>query len=559
MSARIHIIGYTWSLLLLASVVAEESLAETASVAATDAFLIRQMQWFNSVRPVGQPPLVQTFGWDTSLAFPPAELNPPLQVSPPYAQAPRSEMAYRGDVYDQALAAIWFTERGRQDFAAGRDASANLGRAKDLLDAGIFLADHDPFGDERLRQAYYANNLLNPQGTESSIMAADASTGNIAYFGIALTRFYRVAEQAGYLDSTGRQVYLDEARGKAQWIVNNCTDAHPIGFTGGYKGWTQIPFTWKSTEHNLDAWVLAQNLYSLTAEPAWYSMAQRAAGLVQAMYVPVDELHGYYRTGTLEDGITPNPSPIPADAQAWTALARSNGVEIDTDERAEKAMQWLFDNLQDGSESVAPPRLGVKFSDVGKNMQSEVTASAALALDYLQKDVGTAGELLDLLEWIRVNASPDYDGIIHGIGVAATPGLEGAWTGYGDDAWYYKLLHVASTSWDGMAGLYRDESNPWANPLAPISGLTGDYNRNGVVDAADYTVWRDNLSGGPIANDPTPGSVDESDYLYWKAHFGETVGGGSGAIVNAAVPEPPAAVLGLAGMLPMLLWRRADA
>jgi hypothetical protein len=53
--------------------------------------------------------------------------------------------------------------------------------------------------------------------------------------------------------------------------------------------------------------------------------------------------------------------------------------------------------------------------------------------------------------------------------------------------------------------------------------LLGDYNENGVVDAADYTVWRDTLTAGgtELPNDPTPGTVDESDFLYWRSHFGE--------------------------------------
>ena len=29
----------------------------------------------------------------------------------------------------------------------------------------------------------------------------------------------------------------------------------------------------------------------------------------------------------------------------------------------------------------------------------------------------------------------------------------------------------------------------------PVTGLVGDYNNDSVVDAADYTVWRDNLGG----------------------------------------------------------------
>jgi len=70
------------------------------------------------------------------------------------------------------------------------------------------------------------------------------------------------------------------------------------------------------------------------------------------------------------------------------------------------------------------------------------------------------------------------------------------------------------------------------------AGLLGDYNGNDEIDAADYTAWRDALTAGAttLANDPTPGTVDESDFLYWRDHFGEALGSGAGSGA-AAVPE----------------------
>jgi hypothetical protein len=59
---------------------------------------------------------------------------------------------------------------------------------------------------------------------------------------------------------------------------------------------------------------------------------------------------------------------------------------------------------------------------------------------------------------------------------------------------------------------------------APIPAPPGDYNQNGVVDAADYVVWR--------KTDNTP-----DGYNTWRSHFGQTAGSASGAGANAAVPE----------------------
>lgn len=72
--------------------------------------------------------------------------------------------------------------------------------------------------------------------------------------------------------------------------------------------------------------------------------------------------------------------------------------------------------------------------------------------------------------------------------------------------------------------------------------LAGDYNSNGVVDAADYVLWRNNLgSGNSLPNDDTAG-VGEDDYTRWRSHFGQASGAGASE-GEAAVPEPSALVL----------------
>ena len=91
--------------------------------------------------------------------------------------------------------------------------------------------------------------------------------------------------------------------------------------------------------------------------------------------------------------------------------------------------------------------------------------------------------------------------------------------------------------------------------LAVVSNLPGDYNGNGVVDAADYTVWRNNLgSGMSLPNDNTAG-VGQDDYERWKTHFGETVGGAGSAGASpsqSAVPEPATLAAMLGGLIAAL-------
>jgi parallel beta-helix repeat protein len=73
--------------------------------------------------------------------------------------------------------------------------------------------------------------------------------------------------------------------------------------------------------------------------------------------------------------------------------------------------------------------------------------------------------------------------------------------------------------------------------------FAADYNQDGAVDAADYTVWRNNLgSSSTLPNDDTAG-VDFDDYDRWKTNFGET--NGAGGLTGAAPPVPEPAALAL--------------
>jgi hypothetical protein len=82
------------------------------------------------------------------------------------------------------------------------------------------------------------------------------------------------------------------------------------------------------------------------------------------------------------------------------------------------------------------------------------------------------------------------------------------------------------------------------------TALRGDYNGNGIIDAADYTVWRDALEGDGVLTNDDDGMADEGDFVYWRAHFGEMSGAGAGsASSGAAVPEPGSLLLALCGGL----------
>ena len=55
----------------------------------------------------------------------------------------------------------------------------------------------------------------------------------------------------------------------------------------------------------------------------------------------------------------------------------------------------------------------------------------------------------------------------------------------------------------------------------------GDYNNDGEVNLADYTVWRNNLGApeGTLPNDPNSGAIGVDQYNTWHSNFGMTGSG----------------------------------
>ena len=87
----------------------------------------------------------------------------------------------------------------------------------------------------------------------------------------------------------------------------------------------------------------------------------------------------------------------------------------------------------------------------------------------------------------------------------------------------------------------------------------GDYNRNGVVDAGDYAIWRDSVGSTTDlrANGDNTGAsankIDQADYEFWRSHFGALASGGGSAAIG--VPEPASAALLMIGAVLALSGR----
>jgi len=89
---------------------------------------------------------------------------------------------------------------------------------------------------------------------------------------------------------------------------------------------------------------------------------------------------------------------------------------------------------------------------------------------------------------------------------------------------------------------------------------TADFNRDGVLDAADYVIWRKQAgqsAPGLAADADGDDDVDEFDLGIWRASYGASstsglLGGG------ATVPEPAAFLIAMFAVSALLSSRAAS-
>lgn len=156
--------------------------------------------------------------------------------------------------------------------------------------------------------------------------------------------------------------------------------------------------------------------------------------------------------------------------------------------------------------------------------------------------------------WISVNSTANLLGEVN----------QSGWTTLAPGASFnLGKLYLGGTQDLQLAFLLKGQASPTPGQvhyLAATGGVQGDYNNNGIVDAADYTLWRNNL-GQPAGalqnrNPLNSGNINQTDYTYWKQRFGAT--SGSGSIGTSQVPEPSAYLLLVVGLGLLTATRRGE-
>lgn len=157
-------------------------------------------------------------------------------------------------------------------------------------------------------------------------------------------------------------------------------------------------------------------------------------------------------------------------------------------------------------------------------------ASATDPLDHYAEGWQSAGF------WHYTNAPPLAQGedtpqwVSAPLGIADRVLSDGDWDG---------LVFTSYQREDGSPKTFPEllASAPHSADPSPSVSIPGDYNRDGLVDAADYTAWRDALGSTPVvhgaqADGDFSGAIDASDYTIWSDNFGNV------STPARVVPEP---------------------
>ncbi len=153
-----------------------------------------------------------------------------------------------------------------------------------------------------------------------------------------------------------------------------------------------------------------------------------------------------------------------------------------------------------------------------------------------------------LVDTLNLGAS-DLDVLLDNLDTIEGTGTEG-------------VLHLTQANYDAFNLAGGDLLAAWdAEPGHHVELiLPGDYNDDGIVDAADFTVWRDNLGapGDMIPNHNDLGPIGTAHYLTWKSHFGMSAPTSLSDTRVAGVPEPATVLLVLVASL-VAAWLKRSA
>ena len=178
-------------------------------------------------------------------------------------------------------------------------------------------------------------------------------------------------------------------------------------------------------------------------------------------------------------------------------------------------LTWSLDRFANGNSSLSDGSYRFSFN------AGQITDLFGNPLDGNGNGIG--GDNF-VLQFHRLQGDSDGNAIVNDVDAILVNGALGA--------------TPSSATWNLNADLDRDNrvtvrdrvvvaranGNQIVTPPAASSlaaAIPGDFNENGIVDAADYTVWRKHLGTGLVLGDAGGGlDVDGADNTAWRNNYG---------------------------------------
>lgn len=391
----------------------------------------------------------------------------------------RQALSQRCDVYDNAVAAIYFTKRGNLEEAR---------KTLQVFEQLLYPADPASLYPEELftglpsgrsltllAAAYNCQREIGSQDYSQKVAVDEnVDTGNNAWVALAFVH-YAAATGSGSHSAVAADIM------KAINLAARCDDS-----LRGYLA--RLPpkrGNQRSIEHNIDITALAGMLGDSASE-------DHARKFVRQMYGRNKAFPTGYSMGTGTwwrcDQSQPMGAPVAADGHFWNILAEADRDAANLGSAVSLALfdeGFWAEDLDFIFDHKPHPRLyGVKFTTRGSGVQWEETAGAAMALSqYLHHHAeGADSKFMEQLQ-SKLSRSREslrklltmYGGVpasVRGGSSSAYHQANQAYPGGTDTGMgfsYLRMFHTASTAWTGLLMLYQTEDsdpvNEAANPL----------------------------------------------------------------------------------------------
>jgi hypothetical protein len=270
-------------------------------------------------------------------------------------------------------------------------------------------------------------------------------------------------------------------------------------------------------------------------DPYGYSVTGSAGGGVTAWQISDPGASGitpfYYFT--LPNGGGLNPNYVKARTNGWSM--ETEAQYISSTGGANQGLAVFFDNRE---------YIVLMDRDSAGNLQGSVLTSPSSYSTYPLASAANAGDYH--------HYELRYDPATQLVSFLFEGAVKHTWSGVGGNHENRFAFGSIIPSTGGIANFR--ETNTYILSPPPTPTQQGDFNSDGFVNLADYSLWRDSLGSTTLlaADANGNGRIDTLDYTVWKSHFGSRLASGAAAVVGETVPEPSAllvALFAVAGLL----------